>query len=66
MKTEMALFAVARIDFQARFAGTGDLPARYSNWILLQYKDATGKLFLVTNKHVVYDKGKHYFPDRLP
>jgi len=64
MKTEMALFAVARIDFQPRFAGTGDFPARYSTGFF--YKDATGKLFLVTNKHVVYDKGKHYFPDRLP
>lgn len=64
MKTEMALFRVARLETFKR-----DLRARVTSQLGTAtgffYRNVTGRLFLVTNKHVVYNKGKHYFPDRL-
>lgn len=64
MKAEMALFAVARLetfkrDSQAR------VTANLATATGFFYRNKAGRLFLVTNKHVLYDEYKHYFPDRL-
>lgn len=64
MKTEMALFAVTRIETFKH-----DLRAKVTSHLKTAtgffYVNAMGETFLVTNRHVVYSKDEHYFPDRL-
>lgn len=64
MKTEMALFAVTRIETfkrESRARVTSHLKTATGFF----YVNARRETFLVTNRHVVYDKDEHYFPDRL-
>jgi hypothetical protein len=64
MKAETALFAVARLETFKR-----DAKARVSSKLRQAtgffYRTQDGRLSVVTNKHVIYDRNEHYFPDRL-
>jgi len=64
MNAEMALFAVVRLQTFKR-----DVKARVTSELATAtgffYKNQAGKLFIITNKHVIYDRDRHYFPDRL-
>ena len=64
MKADTVLFAVARLETFKR-----DVKARVTSNLGQAtgffYETQDAKLFIVTNKHVVYDRSKHHFPDRL-
>ncbi|MDP2950429.1 MAG: serine protease [Chloroflexota bacterium] len=64
MKAEQALFAVTRLDTFKR-----DVQARVTSKLASAtgffYKSRSGSHFLVTNKHVLYNRADHSFPDRL-
>jgi len=64
MKAEMALFAVARLETSKRDMQAG-VTSKLATATGFFYRNEAGKLFLVTNKHVLYDEDKHYFPDKL-
>jgi hypothetical protein len=64
MKTEMALFAVARLETSKRDTRAG-VTSKLATATGFFYTNEAGKLFLVTNKHVLYDEDKHHFPDKL-
>lgn len=64
MKPEMSLFAVTRLETFKRDRRAG-VTSKLAGATGFFYKNKAGGLFLVTNKHVLYDKDNHYFPDRL-
>lgn len=64
MKAEHALFAVARLETFNRD------PKAAKTFALAEatgffYKSEAGKIFLVTNEHVVYSEQQHYFPSTM-
>jgi len=63
-EAEMALFAVARLEVYKR-----DTKARKTSRLAIGtgffYRIGKDKLFLITNRHMVYDEEKHHFPDKL-
>jgi hypothetical protein len=64
MKAEGALLAVTRLETFKRDP-RAKVTSKLATATGFFYRNKAGNLFLVTNKHVVYDKDKHYFPDRL-
>ncbi len=64
MKAEMALFAVARLETFKRDSRAG-VTSKLGTGTGFFYRSKTDTLFLITNKHVVYNRARHYFPDRL-
>jgi len=60
----MALFAVTRLA-----AYKHDPKARKTSQLAMGtgffYRKGRERLFLVTNRHMVYDEDRHYFPDKL-
>jgi hypothetical protein len=64
MKAEMTLFAVARLETFKRDPLACVTSALKTATGFL-YKSEAGKVFLVTNKHVVFDEYEGYFPDKL-
>lgn len=64
MKAEMALFAVARLETFKRDVKAG-VTSKLATATGFFYRNQAGRLFLVTNKHVIYDRDRHYFPDKL-
>ncbi|MBI2847506.1 MAG: trypsin-like peptidase domain-containing protein [Chloroflexi bacterium] len=64
MIATMALFAVARLETFKH-----DSKARVTSLLATAtgffYRNKEDKVFLITNKHVLYDRDRHYFPDWL-
>jgi hypothetical protein len=63
-EAEMALFTVARLA-----AYKYDPKARKTSRLAMGtgffYRRGKDRLFLITNRHVVYDEERHHFPDKL-
>lgn len=64
MEAEISLFAVTRLETFKRDRRAG-VTSKLCTATGFFYKNKSDELFLVTNKHVLYDEDDHYFPDRL-
>ena len=64
---ESALFSIARLETYRhdRKAHVTSKLAMATGFFYKTKHDGNEKIFLITNKHVVFDKKEHYFPDKL-